>query len=123
MSSQSVVVFESSSQPVAVVNSLDFVNDFEDGLMLTLTTLAAVGGCKVTIKVQRKDELSNSYIDIPGAVSIALGPNLSTDLFIKPGIGSSNNRRVNDAAPKVWRVVATIAGGTSIVFGVNGEYR
>lgn len=119
--SQSFPVFDSQLRLAGVFNSDDFTNDFAETLTITVKTGASIGGAKVLTKIQRKDEVSGEYVDIPGATTSNLAQNLSTDLTISPGIAQTNNRRVNDIAPRIWRVVCTVAGGTSINFEVNGE--
>lgn len=119
--SQSFVVFDSQSRSVGTFNSDDSINDFAETLTITVKTGVAVGNSKVTAKIQRKDEISGEYVDIPGAETAAQGASSSTNLTISPGIAQTNKRRINDIAPRIWSVVSTVAGGTSIVFAVNGE--
>lgn len=77
----------------------------------------------VYITVQSLDEGSDTFIDVPSAVSKTLAAAGSTTLSVYPGIAETTNISVSDVLGEVIRVVASVAGSPSdtVTFSVGAE--
>lgn len=120
---KSVSVFASSAR-TATENSGDQTNDNARGVRLFLDITAASGSSPtLDVKVQTKDPVSGSYVDLTGAAFAQQTGTATLDLAIYPGIGETSNRAVSDVLSSVWRVVATYGGSSpSFTFSVGAEY-
>ena len=107
---KSVSVFASSAR-TATENSSDQTNDNARGVRLFLDITAASGSSPtLDVKVQTKDPVSDSYVDLTGAAFAQQNSTATLDLVVYPGIGETANRAVSDVLSSVWRVVATYGG-------------
>lgn len=130
--SDSVVAWEPNAQATVLAsavrtstaNSDDQVNRFARGVRLYLDVTAASGTTPtLDVKVQTKDPVSSTYIDLPGAAFSQKTTTGSDDLTIYPGVAETANETVSDALSRTWRVVATIGGTTpSFTFSVGAAY-
>ena len=120
---KSVNVFASSAR-TATENSSDQTNDCARGVRLFLDITAASGSSPtLDVKVQTKDPVSDSYVDLTGAAFAQQNSTATLDLVIYPGVGETSNRAVSDVLSSVWRVVATFGGSRpSFTFSVGAEY-
>ena len=120
---KSVSVFASSAR-TATENSSDQINDNARGVRLFLDITAASGSSPtLDVKVQTKDPVSDSYVDLTGAAFAQQNSTATLDLVIYPGIGETSNRAGSDVLSSVWRVGATYGGSSpSFTFSVCAEY-
>lgn len=113
------------STTATVTFNSDIQTNFEaKGIRLSLN-VSAISGTSPTldVKLQHKDPVSGTWIDITGAAFAQKTSTGTDDLVIYPGITSTANRRVSDALPKTWRAVCTIGGtGPSVTFSLGGCY-
>lgn len=116
-------VFASAAR-TSTTNSTDQVNRFARGVRLHLNISAASGTTPtLDLKVQTKDAVSGTYIDLPGAAFAQKTTTGSDDLTIYPGVAETANETVSDVLSRTWRVVATIGGTTpSFTFSVGAAY-
>lgn len=115
-------IFASAAR-TASVDSIDFMAPERQGALFLLSITAVTGTTPtLDLKVQCKDEISGSYIDLPGG-SFAQKTGTGTDsLLIYPGIGETANRMESNVMPMIFRVVATIAGTTpSFTFSLSAQ--
>lgn len=98
--------------------------DQRRGIHLVLDITAASGTTPtLDIKLQRKDDKSGKYVDLPSAAFAQKTTTGTDDLVIYPGIAETSNRSVSDVITSRWRAVATLAGTTpSFTFTLAGEY-
>ncbi len=92
------------------------------GIVLFLNISAVANTPTVDVKLQAYDEISGSFIDVPGAsFPQKTGTGLSM-LTVYPGITASANVAVSQPLPHVFQVVAVIgnAGGDTATFTVSG---
>ncbi len=92
------------------------------GIVLFLNISAIGASPTVDVKLQAYDEVSGSFIDVPGAsFPQKTGTGLSM-LTLYPGITASANVAVSQPLPHVFQVVAVIgnAGGDTATYTVSG---
>jgi len=89
------------------------------GVKLIVDVDSVVGTGSVDCKVQSRDPISGTWVDITSASTGADGAG-TTELTIYPGIAETANVSVSDVLPKTWRVYATIV--TSATFSVSASY-
>lgn len=118
-----VVVLPSVARTVTA-NSDDLVNTQYRGVRLFLNISAASGTSPtLDLKVQSKDPVSGSYVDVPGAAFAQKTGTGTDDLTIYPGVAETANETVSDVVSRTWRVVATIGGTSpSFTFSVGASY-
>lgn len=102
----------SASQGPSTEN-IDFENISGRGLILYLNITAETGTATLNVKVQRKDPVSGTYFDIPGASFAAKTATGSDMLCIYPGAVAVANQVVNQIVGRNLRVVAVESGGGS----------
>jgi hypothetical protein len=92
------------------------------GIALFLNISAVGGTPTIDVKLQAYNEVSDSWIDVPGAAfPQKTGTGLSL-LTVYPGIAAVANVAVSQVLPHVFQVVAVIgnAGGDTATFTVSG---
>lgn len=65
-----------------------------------------------TVKLQQKEPISGTWVDIVGATTAAITAAGITTLEVYPGVVAVANRKVNGLLGKTIRAVATIGGTT-----------
>lgn len=89
------------------------------GVKLYIDIDSVTGTGSVDCKVQGRDPVSGTWVDITSASTGADGVG-TTELTIYPGIAETANVSISDVLPKHWRVYATVVtGGT---FSVGAAY-
>ena len=118
-----LTVFASAAR-TATANSSDMENRAARGVRLFLAVTAASGTTPtLDVKVQVKDPINDTYIDLPNAAFAQKTGTATDELTIYPGITTAANRAVSTALSQKWRVVATIGGTTpSFTFSVAAAY-
>jgi hypothetical protein len=108
----------------ATFNTPDLVNYDGRGIELTLDITAASGTTPtLDVKIQGKDEVSDTYTDIPGAAFTQKTAAGDDKLTIYPGIAVVANESVNLPCPGTIRAVCTIGGTTpSFTFTLAGYF-
>lgn len=109
----------------ATTNSDTVQNEDEArGVRLVLNVTAASGSSPtLDVKLQRYDDTSANWIDLPSAAFAQKTGVSNDDLVVYPGVAETANRSVSDVITSRWRAVATIAGSSpSFSFTVTGEY-
>lgn len=106
----------------AAYNSPELYNPWAKGVRLyvNITTNSSNSGT-VTVKVQVKDPVSGTFVDMPGATTAAIATVSETTLVIYPGASESTNIDIADPMSVSWRVVATVTSA-DCTFSVGGEY-
>lgn len=82
------------------------------------------GGSTATVKIQVKDPVSDTFIDLAGATSAAIGASTGTIVTIYPGltgIADAAGVTINQHLGCAWRAVLTIAVATGTA-SVGAEY-
>ena len=85
------------------------------------TVATSSGAGAVTVKVQKKDPASGTWIDLTSAATAAIADPGSSVLTIYPGIAETANVSVSDHLGYTWRVVATV-GTAAVTFSVGAVY-
>lgn len=94
------------------------------GVHLVLDITAASGTAPtLDVKVQRYDETSGKYVDLPSAQFAQKTTTGTDDLIIYPGIAETANRSVSDCITETWKVIWTVTGTTpSFTFSIGARY-
>lgn len=94
-------------------------NNNHRGVKLFIDIDSVTGTGSVDCKVQGRDPVSGSWVDITSA-STGADTAGTTELTIYPGVAETANVSISDVLPKHWRVYATVVtGGT---FSVGAAY-
>lgn len=109
----------------ATAATTDQTNYDARGVTIYLNITAASGTSPtLDVKLQIKDPVSGTYIDIPGAAFAQKTGTGSDSLTIYPGISETANRKASMVLPRTWRAVATIGGTTpSFTFSLGAHYQ
>lgn len=95
------------------------------GVWLVLD-VTAVSGTTPTldVKLQRYDNVSNNYVDIPGAAFAQKSAANTSELVVYPGIAETANVSVSDVLTNKWRAVGTVGGSATptVTFTLAGSY-
>lgn len=114
------VILASGSRAVGAVNSAEFFNPSARGIRL-YTTNDGAGGSTATAKVQVRDPVTDTWVDLAGAATAALGAVSSSLFTLYPeGVAAANVYVLNILGVS-WRVVLTTAVATGTA-AVAGEY-
>lgn len=114
------VVFLVASRAAAAYNSGAYFNPNRKGVRIYIN-LTVVNGGTLTVKVQTFDQASQTWVDIPLAVTAALAAVAVTTLTVYPGTTETANVDVEQPLGTTWRVVATTAAA-AVTFGIGAEY-
>lgn len=114
------VVFSVASRSANAYNTNPYFNPNRLGVRLYIN-LTVVNGGTLTVKIQNFDPASQTWVDIPGAVTSALAAVAVTTLVVYPGVTETANGDVSTPLGVLWRVVATTATA-AVTFGIGGEY-
>lgn len=114
------IVFAVASRAAAAYNSGAYFNPNRLGIRLYIN-LTVVNGGTLTVKVQTFDPASQTWVDIPLAVTAALAAVAVTTLTLYPGITETTNVDVAVPTGVLFRVVATTATA-AVTFGIGGEF-
>lgn len=103
-----VTIFPSASR-----NSNTNSNDVEfegrgGALILDISSVTGTGPT-LDVKLQRKDAISDNYVDIPGAAFSQQNSTGTNLLTIYPGVGETANEAVSDALNGTIRAAATVS--------------
>jgi hypothetical protein len=86
-----------------------YCNGIGTDVVIDVTAVSGTAPSVVT-KLQRLDETSGKWLDIPGAATAALTAVGTQTLQIYPGIAAVANQAVNRVMAKVWRATCTVTG-------------
>lgn len=114
-------VFVSASRGAATYTS-DVMHNPENAgvrLFINITDKGASG--TVTAKIQVKDPVSDTFVDLTGAVTAALAANACTCLSVYPGFTAAANDKIDGHLGTMWRVSVTV-GVNAVVFSIGAEY-
>lgn len=117
------ILFKSQSRAAAAYNSEERYNANCRGIRLFATNDAA-GGSTATIKIQVKNPVDDTWIDLAGAATAALGATTGSIITIYPGltgIADAAGVTINQHLGCIWRAVLTIAVATG-TSSVGAEY-
>jgi hypothetical protein len=117
------VLFVSASRTAAAYNSDEQFNPNCKGIRL-FTTNDAAGGSTATVKIQVKDPVGDTWTDLAGATTLALGAVTGSITTIYPGltgIADAAGITINQHLGCVWRAVLTIGVATGTA-SVGAEY-
>jgi hypothetical protein len=113
-------VLLASGAVTANSNSFDAVNYNSKGLKLFIKTGAfGSGASAITVTIQGKDPVSNSYYTI--LTSASLTASTFTVLSVYPGLAVTANVSANDVLPRTWNVTyqASAWGTGGSVLGIS----
>lgn len=113
-------IFASAAVPAGTVTSAPIANPSSRGVRLFINITNANGGT-VTARIQNFDPVSQTWVDLAGAVTAALATNALTTLTVYPGVTETANVDVASSLGSMWRVVAVVATAT-VTFSIGGEY-
>lgn len=117
------VLFASASRTAAAYNSDEQFNPNCKGIRL-FTTNDAAGGSTATVKIQVKDPVGDTWTDLAGATTAALGAVTGSLITVYPGltgIADAAGVTINQHLGCVWRAVLTIGVDTG-TSSVGAEY-
>jgi hypothetical protein len=114
------IVFLVASRAAAEYVSNPYFNPNRKGIRLYIN-LTVVNGGTLTVKVQTFDPASQTWVDIPLAVTAALAAVAVTTLTLYPGLTETANVDVAVPTGVLFRVVATTAVA-AVTFGIGGEF-
>ena len=100
--------------------SKEIVNDFARGVDVHVNTTTSGSGTLV-VKLQKKDPATDTWADLPGAVTATLNDPADVILTVYPGIAETANVSVSDHLCHSWRVHATVATA-AVTFAVGAVY-
>jgi hypothetical protein len=94
-----------------------------NGLTLFLNCTAVSGTTPtLTVRLQVLDQVSNAWMDVPGASFIAITVPGTATLTLFPGAASTPNVSVNQTIRNIFRAAWTIGGTTpSFTFSVGAQ--
>lgn len=119
------VTISASSAKTATGNSGAIANPGgAKGIHLVLNITAASGTTPtLDVKVQRFDQTSGNWVDLPSAAFAQKNTTGTDDLVIYPGIAETANRSVSDVVGEEIQVVWTIGGTTpSFTFSIGATW-
>lgn len=124
-------IIPSAAHTNGAVTSDEMYNASARGVRLYIN-ITAVGVGDVTTKIQVKDPVTDTFVDLVGATTAAHNTNGTLTLTVYPGITAaagtaSTSTTVNTVLGTSWRVVSTVANATgttdtTVTFAVSGEY-
>lgn len=120
-SNENGVIFASASRTAAAYTSAEHVNPGAKGIRLFITNDGGAGTSTATVKIQVKDPVGNTWTDLTGATTAALGVVTGSIITIYPDIAVTANVAVSQHLGYVWRAVLTI-GAVTGVSSVGAEY-
>jgi hypothetical protein len=88
------------------------------GIILFINITAVAGAGTVTLQVQVQDPVSALWVNVPGAVTTALGAVACTTLSIMAGATVVANQQISAPISGFFRCACTI-GGTSVTFSIG----
>jgi hypothetical protein len=109
MASRDITLLPSAARVAGTYNSDDQTTSFARGVILYLDITAITG--TLDVKIQVKDTVSNTYIDLAGASFAQKSAVFHGMLSVYPGNTVSANVSISAHLSKVWRVVAVIGTG------------
>lgn len=113
-----------SAAQTATFNSSAFTNHNHKGVTLIVNTTAFSGTLPtLVVKMQMKDPVSASWVDVPGMVTGEISGTGQTVITMYPGLTVSANSKIDYPLPRTCRLVCTIGGTTpSFTFSVGAIY-
>jgi hypothetical protein len=114
------VIFPVASRAPATYTSNPYFAADVSGVRLYIN-LTVVNGGTLTVKIQTFDPASQTWVDIPLAVTTALAAVAVTTLTVYPGVTETANQDIANPLGVLWRVSAT-TGTAAVTFGIGGEY-
>lgn len=124
-------IIPSAARGNGAVTSDEMYNASARGVRLYIK-ISSVGVGDVTTKIQVKDPVTDTFVDLVGATTAAMNANETLSLTVYPGITAaagtaSTSTTVNSVLGTTWRVVSTVANATgdsdtTVTFQVSGEY-
>lgn len=121
------LIFPSASRAAAAYNSDELFNPNCKGVRLYIDmTNVGAGPGTVVAKIQGRDPVTDTWVDITGATTAALNAVQTKTLTVYPGITAAAgaagvSTEVSSFVPTSWRVVATVATN-AVTFSIGAEY-
>jgi hypothetical protein len=109
LASRDITLFASASRVAGTYNSDDQTTSFAKGVILMLDITAITG--TLDCKIQVKDTVSDTYIDLAGASFAQKSGTFHGMLSVYPGNTVAANVSISAHLSKVWRVVVVSATG------------
>lgn len=115
------VIFPSASRSATEHLSDPIENLYHVGVRLFINITARGAAGTLTVKIQNHDPASNTWIDVPEAVTTALAAVAGTTLTLYPGIEEDANVCIANPLGRKWRVSATV-GTEAVTFSIGADY-
>ena len=118
------IIFPSAIRTAATYTSDEMHNDCWRGVRLYIVRTVATG--TVTVSIEGKDPVTDSWVAITGATTAALSTAINTTLTVYPGITAAagtgtTSTEANTILPHAWRVKAVVATDTT-TWSIGAEY-
>lgn len=116
-------ILASAQRSAETYNSDDIINPGFRGFALFIDVTAETGTSTIDVKLQYKDPVSGSYVDLTGGSLAQITDTGTFMLLVYPGAGDgdagTDNLVVSAPLPRIFRVVHTV-GGTDFTFSSGG---
>ena len=117
-------IFASAVRGAATYVSDERMNANWKGVRLYINRTVATG--TVTVSIEGKDPVTDTWFTITGATTAALSSAIATTLTLYPGITAAagtatTNTEVSSFLPNLWRVKAVVATDTT-TWSIGAEY-
>lgn len=115
-------IFPSATRAAATYTSDAIHNPNALGVRLYVNVTDDGASGTVTVELQTKDPVSDTWLRIAGAVTAALTDTaVPSTLIVYPGVTAAANLAVSQPVGTTWRVVAVVATN-DVVFSVGAEH-
>lgn len=110
------IIFPSAVRTAATYTSDEMLNTSWRGVKLFINRTVATG--TVTVSVEGKDPITDTWFTVTGATTAALSSAIATTLTVYPGITAAagtgtTSTEASTILPSVWRVKAVVATDTT----------
>lgn len=118
------LIFPSVARAAATYTSEELVNVNWKGVRLYIVRTVATG--TVTVSIEGRDPVTDSWVAITGATTAALSSAINTTLTLYPGITAAagtatTSTEASTFLPCAWRVKAVVGTDTT-TWSIGGEY-
>lgn len=117
-------IFASAVRTAATYTSDEMFNANAKGIRLYIVRTVATG--TLTVSIEGRDPVTDSWVAITGATTPALTSAINTTLTVYPGITvaagtGTTSTEISNFLPCAWRVKAVVATDTT-TWSIGGEY-
>lgn len=118
------IIFPSAVRAAATYTSDELFNSNWKGVRLFINRTVATG--TVTVSIEGRDPVTDTWFTITGATTPALTSAIATTLTVYPGITvaagtGTTSTEISNFVPSSWRVKAVVATDTT-TWSIGAEY-